>query len=45
MPEQYEIIAVSGHYEVYIEGKFYCTADTINEAEKELKEVNNGNFA
>lgn len=45
MPTQYEIIAVHGHYEVYIQGKFYCTADTINEAEKELEEVYNENFA
>lgn len=39
MPEQYEIIPVYEHYEVYIGGKFYCSADTITEAKKELKEV------
>lgn len=35
------IIRVKDHYEVYIKGTFYCTADTINEAVKEYEEVMN----
>ena len=27
-----------GHFEVYIDGKFYCTADNEKEAESEIKE-------
>ena len=26
------------HFEVYIDGKFYCTADNESEAESEIKE-------
>lgn len=26
------IVNVNGHYEVYIDGKFYCSADSISEA-------------
>lgn len=33
----YEVIKKSGHYEVYIEDKFYCSADDLDEAFKELK--------
>ena len=29
------IIRVEEHYEVWIDGKFYCSADTMNEAIKE----------
>ena len=32
----YKIIHVNDHYEVYIDGKFYCSADTIQEAESEI---------
>ena len=32
----YEIIAVRGHYEVHIDGQFYCSADTEVEAETEI---------
>ena len=35
---EYEIKPVDGHYEVYIDGEFYCTADTYSEAEKEVDE-------
>ena len=31
-----EIIAVRGHYEVYVDGKFYCSADTRDEALTEI---------
>lgn len=38
--EQYQIIAIRGHYEVYLNGKFFCSADTFMEAVKEIeKEV------
>lgn len=39
MYEEYKIIAVRGHYEVYHNGKFWCSADTYNEAVKEIEEV------
>lgn len=29
---------VAGHYEVYIDGDFICTADTLEEARFEVKE-------
>ena len=34
---QYEIIAVRGHYEVYLNGQFFCSADTFMEAAKEIE--------
>lgn len=37
----YKIIPVMGHFEVYINGKFYCTADSIKEAEEELRNYYN----
>lgn len=33
----YEIKNVNGHYEVYLDGKFYCSTDTIGEACDELE--------
>lgn len=33
----YKIIPVRGHFEVYINGKFYCSADKISEAEAEIR--------
>ena len=38
MDEEYKIIAVRGHYEVYYNGKFWCSADTYNEAVREIEE-------
>ena len=32
----YRIINNHGHYEVYIDGKFYCSADTVTEAIHEV---------
>ena len=32
----YKIIHVNDHYEVYIDEKFCCSADTIQEAVKEV---------
>lgn len=40
MEGQYKIIAVHGHYEVYCNGEFFCSADTWGEAQKEIAEVN-----
>ena len=37
MKTMFEIRAVKGHYEVYHEGKFICSADTYLEAEREIK--------
>ena len=37
MPEQYKIIAIRGHYEVYLGQKFICSADTYAEAESEIE--------
>lgn len=34
----YKIIRVYGHYEVHINGKFYCSADTMREATQEIDE-------
>lgn len=31
------IIPVNGHYEVYVDGNFYCSADTKAEAEHEIQ--------
>lgn len=34
----YDIIPKNGHWEVYINGKFYCTADTKSEGLKDAFE-------
>ncbi len=33
----YRIVNVRGHYEVYINGEFYCSADNMAEATKEVE--------
>lgn len=33
----YKIISTHGHYVVYYKGKFYCSADTYAEAEREIE--------
>lgn len=33
----YKIKLTKGHFEVYINGKFYCSADNWREAENEIK--------
>lgn len=38
MPEKYSVIPVRGHYEIYIDGRFYCTTDDLNEAAKEIED-------
>lgn len=35
--EQYKIISVRGHYEVFVNGKFFCSADTYQEAVREIE--------
>lgn len=35
----YEVKQVHGHYEIYINGKFYCTADNMTEVEEELEKA------
>lgn len=37
----YEIKFIHGHYEVYINGEFYCSADNIAEAENEIEALVN----
>lgn len=37
MPEETKIVHVKDHYEVYINGEFYCSADTVVEAAKEIE--------
>lgn len=34
-----QIINKFGHYEVYVDGEFMCSADTLAEAARELEEV------
>lgn len=34
----YQIISNRGHYEIYINGKFYCSADTYVEAVREVED-------
>ena len=34
-----EIISAHGHYEVYINGNFCCSADTYAEAVKEIEQL------
>ena len=33
----YEIKHVYGHYEIYINGEFYCTADNMAEVREEIE--------
>ena len=35
----FEIISVTGHYDVYIAGEFYCSADSYNEAIDEVDKL------
>lgn len=36
MNEDYKITPVREHYEVYLNGEFFCSADTYREAENEI---------
>lgn len=42
MQDTYEIKQSHGHYEVYINGEFYCSADTATEAAKEVEAIMRG---
>ena len=33
---KYEIIPVCEHFEVHIDGEFYCSADTFSEAKQDI---------
>lgn len=33
----YRIVNKGGHYEVYINGEFYCSADNMSEVNREIK--------
>lgn len=33
----YDIVPTFGHYEIYINGKFYCSTDTYYEAVREIE--------
>ena len=35
----YEIKHVHGHFEIYINGKFYCTADNMAEVDEEIENL------
>ena len=37
MPNTYKIVHVQDHYEVYINDRFYCSADTLSEAAQEIE--------
>jgi hypothetical protein len=37
-----DIKNVNGHFEVYKDGKFICSADTKKEAEEEVQKINSG---
>lgn len=37
MPDHYEIIPNKGHYEVFRNGEFMCSADDEFEAEREIE--------
>lgn len=35
---EYDIVANKGHYDVYVDGQLYCTADSWSEAIREVDE-------
>lgn len=39
MPNDVKIEQIRGHWEVHIEGKFFCSADTMEEALNEIRRV------
>ena len=39
MPNDVKIEQIHGHWEVHIEGKFFCAADTMEEALNEIRRV------
>ena len=41
--EEYKIIPVMEHYEIYHNGNFYCSADNVIEAAKEIETIRSDN--
>lgn len=41
----YRIVPVRGHFEVYINGAFYCSADNMREVETEIKNYSKGSVS
>ena len=39
MNEEYKVVRVKEHYEVYKNGEFYCSADTPVEAAREIEAI------
>ena len=39
MDIRWRIVPVMGHYELYVNGKFWCSADTYSEAFNELEKI------
>lgn len=39
MTDEYRIVNHNGHYDVYVNGFFYCSADTIEEAANDIEEL------
>ena len=39
MDIRWRIVPVWGHYELYVNGKFWCSADTYKEAFDELEKI------
>lgn len=37
----YQIIPVKGYYEIYVDGEFYCSADSLSEAQNEIQALKN----
>lgn len=37
----FSIVKNKEHYDVYINDRFYCSADTVNEAVKEIENIKN----
>ena len=38
-PENPEIVHETGHYIVYVDGEFFCSADTHLEAKREVNDI------
>ena len=39
MNEEYSVVRVKEHYEVYKNGEFYCTTDNVIEAAQEIEAI------
>lgn len=43
--DDWRIIKFDEHYQVYVKGQFYCSADTISEAVNEIELLNEEEYA